>query len=154
MKFNKLILSVATLLPLTFAQVSITDALNELRKTHPTVKWNSKLSAVADVLCEGKPGNIVLGSENNKVIVGVVSGLRPHRTEVLSFPIKSSTQEGFCASPVRIETSPLDCEPDVGALPGCKVIQGCSAFTVIDDECDSFNFYWDSSRRSLAWWRH
>ena len=153
MKFNELILGLAVLLPTALAQVSTTGALNELRKTHPTVKWNIKPSAVADVLCEGKPGTVVLGSEKDNVVVGVVSGLRPHST-VLSFPINSHAQDGFCAFPVRIETSPLDCAPDVGALPGCKVIKGCRAFTVIDDECDSFNFYWDSSRHALASWRH
>lgn len=153
MKFNKLLLGFVLLLLTAVAQVSSTDALNELRKTHPTVNWKIQPTAVADVLCEGKPGMVVLGSEKDNVVVGVVSGLRPHRTEVLRFPINSDTQDAFCAFPVRIETSPLDCEPDVGALPGCKVIKGCRAFRVTDDECDSFNFYWDSSRRALAWWR-
>jgi hypothetical protein len=27
-------------------------------------------------------------------------------------------------------------------------------FTVIDNACDPFNFYWDSSCKSLAWWRN
>jgi hypothetical protein len=142
------------LLPIVAAQVSNTDALNDLRKTHPTVKWRSQPVAVVDVLCEGKPGTVILGSEKNDVVVGVVSGLREHKTEVLSFPIRSDTQNGFCAFPIRIETYPLNCEPDIGALPGCKPTKGCRSFAVIDDECDSFNFYWDSSRRALGWWRH
>jgi len=45
-----------------------------------------------------------------------------------------------------IKTSLLNCAD-------CKPTKGCHSFTVIDDECDSFNFYWDSSRRTLAWWR-
>lgn len=154
MRVHKVILGGAILLSVATAQVSNTEALNELRKSHPTVKWSSTPIAVADVLCEGKPAAVILGSEKDTVVVGVVSGLRPHKTEVLSFPVSSATQNGFCAFPVRIETSPLNCEADIGALPGCKPIKGCHSFSVIDDECDSFNFYWDSSRRALAWWRH
>ena len=95
MKARTLILS-AILLPIAAAQVSNTDALNDLRKTHPTVKWRTQPLAVADVLCEGKPGTVILGSEKDDVVVGVVSGLREHKTEVLSFPIRSGTQNGFC----------------------------------------------------------
>ena len=142
------------LIPLVTPQVSNTDALIELRKTHPTVKWRSQPIAIADVLCEGKPGTVVLGSGKNDVVVGVVSGLRQHKTEVLSFPIRSQTQNGFCGVPVRIKVYPRDCETDLGALPGCKPIKDCRSFSVIDDECDSFNFYWDSSRRAIRWWRH
>ena len=142
------------LLSVAASQVSSTDALNELRKTHPAVNWNRKPLAVADVLCEGKPAAIILGSENKRVVVGVVSGLRERKTEVLSFPIRSDTQDGFCAFPVRIKTYRLDCNPDVGALAGCKPTKGCRSFSVMDDACDSFNFYWDSSRRALGWWRH
>lgn len=154
MKFQTLILGSAILLSFATAQISDTDALNELRKTHSTVKWSGKPMAVADVLCEGKPATVTIGSEKNNVVVGVVSGLHLHKTEVLTFPISSHTQEGFCAFPVRIETFPLDCNPDVGALPGCKPIKGCRSFSVMDDDCDSFNFYWDSSHRALGWWRH
>ena len=149
-----MILACASLLALTTGQVSDTDAISELRKTHPTVKWIGKPTLVADVLCDGRPSTVILGSEKNDVVVGVVSGTRLHKTQVLSFPIRSDTQDGFCAFPVRIETSPLNCEPDIGPLPGCKPTKGCHSFTLIDDECDSFNFYWDSSHQLLAWWRH
>ena len=67
MKARTLILS-AILLPIAAAQVSNTDALNDLRKTHPTVKWRSQPLAVADVLCEGKPGTVILGSEKDDVV--------------------------------------------------------------------------------------
>jgi hypothetical protein len=153
-KAQRLVLGSAILLAIASAQVSKPEALSKLRETHQHVTWNSEPLAVADVLCEGKPATVILGSENKDVVIGVVSGMRSHKTEVLSFPISSGTQNGFCGFPVRITTSPLDCAPDIGALPGCKPVRGCRSFTVIDDECDSFNFYWDSSRRSLAFWRH
>ena len=154
MRSGRMILAFAAFLALATAQVSNRDAMSELGKTHPTVNWSRKPVTHADVLCEGKPAAIILGSENKRVVVGVVSGLPERKTEVLSFPIRSDTQDGFCDFPVRIKTYSMDCNPDVGALPGCKPIKGCRSFSVMDDDCDSFNFYWDSSRRALGWWRH
>lgn len=153
MRSQKPIFMVGIFLAVASAQVSRTEAISELRKTHPKVKWTNK-STTADVFCDAKPSTIVLGSEKNDVVIGVVSGTHPRKIQVLSFPIRPDTQDGFCAFPTRIETSTLDCETDDGDLPGCKPIKGCQAFQVIDDECDSFNFYWDSSRQSLGWWRH
>ena len=115
-----MILASTIFVALATAEGSNTDVISELRKTHPTVKWNSTPTLVADVLCDGKPDNVILGSEKNNVVVGVVSSVRPHNTQVLSFPIGSATQDGFCAFPVRIETSPLKCEADVGTLPGAS----------------------------------
>jgi hypothetical protein len=136
-------------------QVSKTEvSVSELRKSYPAVKWNSKSATVADVTCDGKPDTVVLGSEKNDVVVGVVSGTPSYKTQVFSFPVKGGIQNGFCAFPTRIEISPLDCEAEGGALPGCKPVKACQAFTVIDNECDPFNFYWDSSRKTLAWWRN
>jgi hypothetical protein len=155
-KFPKVFFVAAILVTFANPQVTKTDvAVSELQKAHPAVKWNSKAAIVADVTCDGKPDTtVVLGSEKNTVVVGVVSGEHSTKAQLLSFPIRRDTQDGFCTFPTRIEISPLDCDTEGGALPGCKPIKGCQAFTVIDDECDSFNFYWDSSRKSVAWWRH
>jgi hypothetical protein len=57
------ILACVIFLALATAQVSNTDALSELRKTHPTVKWISKPTLAADVLCDGRPATVILGSE-------------------------------------------------------------------------------------------
>ena len=88
---------------------------------------------MADVTCDEKPDTVVLGSEKNDVIIGIVSGTPPNKTQVFSFPVRGGTQNGFCAFPTRIEISPLDCEAEGGALPGCKPIKACRAFTVIDN---------------------
>ena len=128
------------------------DMVSKLQKSHPEVSWNTKSAILADVTCDGKFDAVVLGSQKDTVVVGVVSGA-PDKAQLFLFPIRRDTQDGFCAVPKRIEASPLDCQTDEGPLPGCKPIKGCKEFSVIDDECDSFNFYWDSSRKSLAWWR-
>ena len=136
-------------------QVAKTEAaVGALQKSHPAARWNNKSATVADVTCDGKPETIILGSEKNSVVIGVVSGANPTETQVFSFPVEAGTQNGFCAVPKRIEVSSLDCKTEGGALPGCEPIKGCQAFSVNDNECDPFNFYWDASRKSLAWWRH
>jgi hypothetical protein len=144
---------VTVLLGLASAEVS-TDAIAELQRIRPGVKWDEKSAVFADVFCEGKRGMIIFGSEKDVVVIGAVSGTRPFKTQVLSFPIRRDTQNGFCALPKRIEIFPLKCATDEGPLPGCKPARGCKEFSVMDEECDSFNFYWESSRKSLAWWRH
>jgi hypothetical protein len=155
MRITKLSLIAAVLVVPASTQVSTNDAaLRTLRHSHPTVGWNAKSAIMADVDCDGKPDTIVFGSDKDKVAIGVVSGASPGKPQVFFFPKSSNAQGGFCASPVRIETSQLECESPVGALPGCKPLKECRAFSVIDDECDPFNFYWDSSRKSLAWWRN
>lgn len=55
--------------------------------------------------------------------------------------------------PTRVEISPHDCDSGEGPLPDCKVSRSCKDFSVVDDDCDSFNFYWDSTHKKLAWWR-
>jgi hypothetical protein len=137
------------------AQVSKTEAaISELRKSHPAVNWDMTSAVVADVTWDGKLDTVILGSEKGNVVVGAVSGAHSNKTQVFSFPVEGGTQDGFCAFPTRIEMSPLDCESEKGPLPGCKPIKACRAFIVVDNECDPFNFYWDFSRKSLAWWRN
>ena len=139
----------------TAAQVSKSDvAVNHLAKVHPEVQWDHKSAVIADVNCDRQKESIVLGKEANEVVIAVVSGERQDKPELRYFPIHSGTQDGFCTMPVRIEVYRLECDSDEGSLPGCKPVKGCQAFTVRDDECDGFNFYWDSSRKSLVWWRH
>ena len=151
----KIVAIAAVFVALANAQISKPDiAVIKLRKTNPAVEWNSKSAISGDVNCDGKLDTVVLGSEKNSVVVAVVSGAQSDNPQVFSFPISRDTQDGFCASPTRIELSPLDCSSDEGALPGCTPNKSCQSFTVIDTECDPFNFYWDSSRKSLAWWRN
>jgi hypothetical protein len=86
-------------------RISNTDALNDLRKTHQTVKWRSQPIAVADVLCEGKPGTVILGSEKNDVVVGVVSGLREH-TRLKCYRSRLDRAPKTGSAPFRFESRP------------------------------------------------
>lgn len=129
------------------------SAVEMLRKARPTISWNAKSAKVADVDCDSKPDTVVLGSENGNVVVGVVWGASK-QPQISVFPLRRDTQDGFFEAPTKVEVSPLDCDSDeLGPLPGCKVIKGCKAFSLSDDECDPFNFYWDSTHKKLEWWR-
>ena len=39
-------------------------------------------------------------------------------------------EELRCISPGGVEISPLNCKSETGALPGCKPVNACQAFTV------------------------
>ena len=129
-------------------------AIKNLRKLQPDIQWNEKSAVIADVNCDGKRESIVVGKQKSDVVVAIVSGQRQDKSDLMSFPIDSATQNGFCGVPVSIEISPLDCASNGDALPGSKPVQGCQQFSVVDDECDPFNFYWDSAHKRLAWWRN
>jgi hypothetical protein len=134
-------------------QAASEAALKKLQASNPSAHWNSKSAETADVDCDGKLDTILLGSEGDKVVVGIVWGSPARPPQMFSFPINSSAQDGFCSKPSSIRLSALDCGTDGATLPGCKAIAGCKEFSIPDNNCDAFRFYWDSSRRAVAWWR-
>jgi hypothetical protein len=114
-----------------------------------------KTAVIADVRCDGKPDAIMLGSEGEKVWVGVAGDSDSRHTPITnSFVVGKQSQDSFCSIPKRIEVASLDCDTGDGTLPGCKKIKSCQSFSVVDDDCDPFNFYWDSARKTLRWWRN
>ena len=129
-----------------------TGPIDVLRHSRPSTSWDSASAKTADVDCDGKPDTVMLGSDKGKVVVGVVWGTHK-QPQLFVFPIRRDQQDGFCVAPKRIEVTPIDCESDEGSLPGCQATKGCKAFSLSDDECDPFNFYWDAARKKLAWWR-
>jgi hypothetical protein len=138
------------------AQTEPAAALKVLHATNDKVQWNAKAAVVADVTCDGVPDTIVVGYETGSVWLGVVPGTKSPKAGkpmTTHFLLGKQTQDSFCDVPVRVEIYPIECENEDGSLPGCKAVKGCSAFSLIDDSCDSFHFYWDGSRKSLRWWR-
>jgi hypothetical protein len=141
---------------LAHADSRLAAALKVLHSTNAAVTWDAKGAKVADVTCDRVADTIVVGYESKAVWLGIVPGSKStHVGEPITirFSVGEHTQNSFCEIPVRISIYPIDCENDEGPIPGCKVIKGCSAFSLADDACDSFHFYWDSSRKSLTWWR-
>lgn len=128
-------------------------AISMLRKAQPSVGWDSRSKVVADITCDGKSDQIFVGyGKDDSVWVGVVQhGTRPI---TMRFPVGLHSQNSLCAVPVRLEIYPLKCsDEEMGDLPGCEEAKGCAAISVIDDSCDSFHFYWNTSRKELVWWR-
>jgi len=93
------------------------------------------------------------GHKGKSLYVKVSIG--PKVSKTFEFAIGPGRQAGVCSTPVHIETYPLTCEDDeYGALPGCRAVRHCRAFSVVDNQCDSLNFYWNSKAQRLKWYRH
>lgn len=133
--------------------VTASASVSALRKAQPTVRWVQESVVVADITCDGKPDRMAVGYGKDKSVwVGLVP--RGARLITMRFSVGRHSQDSFCSIPVRLEAYPLTCsDEEKGDLPGCKEVKGCAAFSVIDDSCDSFHFYWNVSRKELVWWR-
>lgn len=153
MKVSTILVVVLILPGFASAQAKSQVAATTLQKSNAAVNWNVSLAQTADVDCDDKLDTVMLGSEKGKVVVGIVWGSPAKQPQILMFPLDSGRQDGFCSNPNTIKISPLSCESSNGPLSGCKVRLGCKEFSVLDNQCDPFNFYWDSSRSTLAWWR-
>lgn len=151
-----LVLSLVLILePAIAAQISqTTAAVNALQKASPAVDWNVGSAKTADIDCDGKADTVMLGSQKDQVVVGVVWASSQRRPQILSFPIGVQSQDSFTSHPNTIDTQPLDrMTNDRRPLSGCRTVPGCMAVTVPDDGSDPFNFYWDASEGKLTWWR-
>ncbi|TAK99077.1 MAG: hypothetical protein EPO08_17395 [Rhodospirillaceae bacterium] len=131
-------------------------AIRALEAEVPEATWDQKTAVKADVTCDGANDTLVLGSEKDTVWIGVVPG--PGKTSAKlkplawNFPISAGNQGSFCARPVRIVPYDHVCENDAyGKMGDCKPIKGCKDFAVVDDTCDSFNFYWNTDGKFSLW---
>ena len=131
-------------------------ALGGLQAAKPKVNWDEKTAVSADVTCDGKADTAVIGYEEGFVWLGVIPGYaedKQAKPMTFRFTVGKDTQDSFCRVPVRIEISAIECKTEDFDLPGCKTVKGCSALSLIDEACDAFHFYWNSSRKRLTWWR-
>lgn len=145
---------VSAVVRVTAADASSDEAaISSLRKAKPVVRWVEKSVIATDITCDGKPDRIAVGYGKDKSVwVGFVPNGAPPIT--MHFSVGRHRQDSLCSIPVRLETSLLVCsDEEVGDLPECKEVNGCNAFSVIDDSCDSFHFYWSVSLKELVWWR-
>jgi len=135
------------------AQTATKTAVHLLQQSHPEINWNIDSTRQGVFDCDGKRDTVVLGAQRERVAVGVVWGELGKHPTVSVFPLRSPTQDGFCSVPKRVELTAHDCDSGEGTLPGCKVNPSCKDFRIVDDDCDAFNFYWDSEHKELEWWR-
>lgn len=152
------LLSVAALSAFAASAIAADGTANvsvvaKLREAQSTVSWTEKSVVAADITCDGRPDRIAIGyGKGESVWVGLIS--RGARPITMRFSVGKHSQDSLCSTPVRLEVSPLVCsDEEMGDLPGCKEVKGCFAFSLVDDSCDSFHFYWNASRKELVWWR-
>ena len=126
-------------------------SLNAAAKTK--ILWDFAKAKTADVTCDGRPDRVLFGLSAGKVWMGMLPG-GGGKPQTMEFVVSGGEQAALCGKPRRVEVYPLTCNTDsVGELDGCKQVRSCKAFAIADDECDSLNFYWNSSRKMLFWWR-
>lgn len=117
------------------------------------ISWDFAKAKTADVTCDGKPDHILFGLSAGKIWMGMLPG-GGGQPQTMEFPLARAEQRALCGQPKRIEVYPLACNTEaIGELEGCRQVRACRAFAIVDDECDSLNFYWNSSRKMLFWWR-
>lgn len=132
----------------------------EFTRTHPNVAWDDRLSAVADVTCDGRLDSVIVGRDaNDKIWVGVAHGTSDWRGDrpstVMSFPLGGGGQDAFCARPRVLSVQDRVCLNDEGQItPGCGRLTVCKVFSVSDEECDAFHFSWDDAKQQLIWERN
>jgi hypothetical protein len=82
------------------AQTSPTArAVITLRTSNPNVGWNIGSAKVGDLDCDGKPDTVMLGSEKDEVVVGIVWGSAAKQSQVFVFPVGQARQDAFCSKP-------------------------------------------------------
>jgi hypothetical protein len=137
------------------AQPDFTAAVKSLNAEAKTkIDWNVKKARYADVTCDGKPDIIMFGVGKNSAWVGISP--KGEKPQTMEFGIHSGTRQGsFCGVPNALSVAPIQCSDDSadGKLPGCRQTKGCQEFTVEDQDCDSFHFYWDARQKKIVWWR-
>jgi hypothetical protein len=145
-----------TTAPSSPVQNRIAAALSALRATNPEVQWDAKSAVMADITCDGINDVVVVEYDDQSVWLALVPGAKGGRLGkpiVQQFLVGAGAQSSMCQKPVRIKVWPQDCDGGAEPLPGCKPTKGASEFGLYDDACDHFNFYWDSDRKTLRWWR-
>lgn len=128
-----------------------TDALATLKMRG--VAWDIAKARRADVTCDGKPDTVMFGTGRNAIWVSIAPG-GGGKPQIMKFSASGARQDGFGAPPVRIDIYPINCESEVGRLDGCRPVRNCKSFSVDNDFTDPFNFYWDSRRKIIRWWRN
>lgn len=59
-------------------------AVIALRQSHPEMQWATNSARLADFDCDGMPDTVVLGSEGNKVALGIVWKIGSKDAQVFS----------------------------------------------------------------------
>ena len=128
--------------------------LMHLRHDRSNVQWLADSAVVGDFDGDAMRDTAVLGVEGKGVVVAVGTHGADGGVHVqyLPFAIDRGVQAAICALPARLETHPLSCADEDGALPGCRDKPAAQGLSLVDDECVSIHMYWDHGQGAMAWW--
>jgi hypothetical protein len=131
-----------------------TPAFQALAAYEPEVRWDASSELSADINCDGRPDQALLGRREGKVYVGLVVSGRA-RPEILGFGIGGAVQDTICAEPAVLRVESLDYDPKKagGRLDGFRRSKRCKGLRLSGGQCDSIHFFWNHRTKELDWWR-
>jgi hypothetical protein len=132
--------------------VSASQALEELSKAHPSIKWDRDSMVCADFDGDKHVDQAVIGL-NEKMIFVAIRSKALSKSQVLEFSVGRGIQAAICELPAKLEIDTLECQMEDGALPGCKASKLAKSLDLIDGQCDSIHMYWNHKKNAMVWWR-
>ena len=112
-------------------------------------------SVSADLNRDGSTDQAELGVGTESV--GLRITLDGKLLPVIEIPVDGSKQFGICSgASAKIGISPQSEAPlnALGETPtGYEICPSCVEIDISDGECDSLHFYWDTTTKTIAWWR-
>ena len=131
-----------------------TPAWRALAAYQPAVRWDAASEVTADIDCDGRPDQALLGRSDGRVYVGLVASGQP-RPEILGFSIGGGIQDAICAEPavLRVESLDYDANKAVRRIDGFRRSKRCKGLRLSGGECDSIHFFWNHRTKELDWWR-
>jgi hypothetical protein len=130
------------------------DFIAALQKDRPDIRWDRATLVEKDFDGDGALDAALIGYSKAGVVLAVrLDGIK-QPIQYLEFRTGQS-QDGVCATPVKLVAYPLSCEQDGGGqLPGCVGSPHASALSIDDEACDPVNVYWNRDQHHMTWWRN
>ena len=136
------------------AQAQDTAAFKTLAAFEPGVQWEAASELTADIDCDGRSDQALLGRGEGRVYVGVIVSSRT-RPEILGFGVGSGFHDAICAEPAILRVESLDYDPKKagGRVDGFRRSKRCKGLRLSGGQCDSIHFFWNHRTKELDWWR-
>ena len=136
------------------AHAQDTAAFRALATFEPGVRWEAASELTADIDCDGRSDQALLGRGDGRVYVGVIVSSRM-RPEILGFGVGSAVHDAICAEPAVLRVESLDYDPKKagGRVDGFRRSKRCKGLRLSGGACDSIHFFWNHRTKELDWWR-
>lgn len=131
-----------------------TPALQALTTFGPDVEWEAASEVTADVDCDGRADQALVGRRDGRIFVGLVVSSKA-RPEILTFAVGAKIPDAICAEPAVLQVESLDYTPkkSAGRIDGFRRSKRCKGLRLSGGACDSIHFFWNHKTGELDWWR-